>query len=59
MRFDVPVVGLDTLRSMLDARARVLAVESQRSIILGREKLVKEAEEAGIAIVGVSDRTAA
>jgi DUF1009 family protein len=59
MRFDVPVVGLDTLRSMLDAQARVLAVESQRSIILGREKLVKEAEEAGIAIVGVSDRTAA
>jgi DUF1009 family protein len=59
MRFDVPVVGLDTLRSMLDARARVLAVESQRSIILGREKLVREAEEAGITIVGVSDRTAA
>jgi DUF1009 family protein len=37
----------------------VLAIESQRSIILGREKLVREAEEAGITIVGVSDRTAA
>jgi DUF1009 family protein len=55
MRFDVPVVGLDTLRSMLDVQARVLAVESGKSIIIGKEKLIKEAEKAGITIVGVSD----
>jgi len=55
MRFDVPVVGLDTLRSMRDVQARVLAVESGKSIILKKEKLIQKAEEAGIAIVGVSD----
>jgi len=55
MRFDVPVVGLDTLRSMIGVQARVLAIESGKSIILKREKLIKEAEKAGIAIVGVSD----
>ncbi|MBI5076495.1 MAG: UDP-2,3-diacylglucosamine diphosphatase LpxI [Nitrospirae bacterium] len=55
MRFDVPVVGPDTLRSMFNVQARVLAVESGKSIILKKEKLIKKAEEAGIAIVGVSD----
>lgn len=58
MRFDVPVVGLDTLNSMLEVKARVLAVESGKSIIIGMEKLIKEAERAGITIVGVSDTTA-
>jgi DUF1009 family protein len=57
MRFDVPVVGLDTLKSMLDVKARVLAVESGKSIIIGKERLIKEAEKAGITIVGVSDTT--
>ena len=55
MRFDVPVVGLDTLGSMLEVKARVLAVESGKSIIIDKEKLIKEAEKVGIAIVGVSD----
>jgi DUF1009 family protein len=59
MRFDVPVVGLDTLRAMIEAQARVLAVEADKSIILRRKKLVREAEEAGIAIVGISDKSAA
>jgi UDP-2,3-diacylglucosamine hydrolase len=58
MRFDVPVVGIDTLKSMLNVQARVLAVESGKSIVIGMEKLVKEAERAGITIVGVSDTTA-
>jgi DUF1009 family protein len=57
MRFDVPVVGLDTIRSMLEVKARVLAVESGKSIIIGKEQLIKEAEEEGITIVGVSDTT--
>lgn len=52
MRLDVPVVGTATLTAMISARARVLAVEAQRSIIVGREKLVKEADAAGISIVG-------
>lgn len=52
MRLDVPVIGLKTLKSMVNVRARVLAVEANRSMIINREKLVKEAEEAGISLVG-------
>ena len=52
MRFDVPVTGLDTLRTMILIRARVLAVEAERSILLNRGGLVSEADDAGISVVG-------
>jgi DUF1009 family protein len=54
MRFDVPVVGLNTIRAMLEVDARVLSVESKKSIILSREKIIKESKKAGISIVGYS-----
>lgn len=57
MRFDVPVVGFDTLRSMIESEARVLAVEAEKSILLNREKLLKQADEAGIAVVGFKDKS--
>ncbi len=53
MRLDVPVVGLSTLKSMIEVRARVLAIEAHRSIIIDREELVKEADKVGISIVGI------
>jgi hypothetical protein len=56
MRFDVPVVGPDTLRSMIAVQARVLAVESQKSILLQRARIAAEADNAGISIVGISDK---
>jgi DUF1009 family protein len=52
MRLDVPVVGLSTLKSMIQVRARVLAIEAEKSIMIGKERLIKEADEAGISIVG-------
>ena len=57
MRFDVPVVGLDTLRTMIEVEARVLAVEAGKSILLNREKLLTEANTAGIAVVGFKDNS--
>lgn len=52
MRFDVPVVGMNTLRAMIDVKSRVLALETGKTILLQREQLLKEANEAGITIVG-------
>lgn len=54
MRLDVPVVGLSTLKSMIDVAARVLVVEAQKSIIINRDKLIKEAEDADITLVGLN-----
>lgn len=52
MRFDVPVVGLNTLHTMIDIHAGALAVEAQQSIILNLGNMIKEADKAGISIVG-------
>lgn len=52
MRFDVPVVGLDTLKAMVGVGARVLALEAKKTILLNRGHFLKEAEEAGISVVG-------
>ncbi|MDA8078905.1 MAG: UDP-2,3-diacylglucosamine diphosphatase LpxI [Nitrospiraceae bacterium] len=52
MRFDVPAAGLDTLKTMQEVKARVLALEAGKSILMGREKVVAAANKAGITIVG-------
>lgn len=53
MRLDVPVIGIETLKSMTAVSARVLAVEACRSIMLNKERFIKEAEDSGITVVGI------
>ncbi len=53
MRYDVPVVGLDTLRAMIEVRASVLAVEAGRALIIQRQEMISMANEAGLSIMGV------
>lgn len=53
MRFDVPVVGPDTLESMIQCRASVLAVEAGKSIFIGRPEFLGRADKAGIVVAGV------
>ena len=53
-RFDVPTVGLDTVQTMYEAGARVLAVESQRTILLDGDDSITLANRLGIAIVALN-----
>jgi len=55
MRFDVPVVGIETLRTMKKVSARVLALEAGKCIIVEREKFIKEADKSGIVVIGVKN----
>jgi UDP-2,3-diacylglucosamine hydrolase len=50
MRFDVPVVGLPTIEQMKSARATALALDAGRTLLFDREKLIAQADAAGIAI---------
>lgn len=52
-RFDVPTIGPDTIEVMAAVRARVLAIEAGRTIVLDRETLAPLAEGAGISLVAV------
>lgn len=56
MRFDVPVAGIDTLRTMKKARAKVLALEAGKCIIINMKKFISKANEYGIVVVGTSNR---
>jgi DUF1009 family protein len=51
MRFDVPVIGVVTVETMIRAGATCLSVEAGRTLLFDREALVKRADEAAIAIV--------
>lgn len=51
MRFDVPVIGVRTVETMIAAGATCLSVESGRTLLFDREALIARADEAGIAIV--------
>lgn len=53
LRFDVPVVGRGTVQAMVEARAKVLAVESARTLIIDRPDVLAAADEAGLSVVGV------
>lgn len=53
MRFDVPVIGDQTLENTARAGLRGLVVESGRVLLLDRERLCRLAEEKRITIYGV------
>ena len=52
MRFDVPVVGVATIRAMRDAGATLLSLDADRALLLDGQDVIAAADEAGIAIVG-------
>ena len=53
MRFDVPVIGIRTIETMMQAGAACLSVEAGRTLLFDRETLLMKANQAGIAIVAV------
>ncbi len=56
LRFDVPAVGLETIRIMRELKGAVLAVEAGKTILIEKDELIAEAERAAIAVVGVSEK---
>ena len=54
LRFDVPAVGLDTIATMREVKAAVLAIEAGKTLIFDRPEMLKTADQAGIAVWGIS-----
>lgn len=52
-RYDLPVVGVNTLHAMHDAGLSGLFVEAGCVLILGREDFIREADSLGICVTGV------
>jgi DUF1009 family protein len=51
MRFDVPVIGVATIRAMQAAGATCLAVEAGKTLLFDPAAIIAAADQAGIAIV--------
>jgi hypothetical protein len=56
MRFDVPVIGVQTLETMIRAGASCLAIEAERTLLFDGDAIIRRAAEAEIAIVAVPRR---
>ncbi len=54
LRFDVPVIGLRTIDTMIEAGATCLSVEAGRTLLFDREGLLDRANKAAIAILAVT-----
>ena len=51
MRFDVPVIGLPTIETMMRAGATCLSIEAGRTLLFDREALLDRANRAAMTIV--------
>ena len=52
MRFDVPVVGIATVRAMQEAGASALSIDAGRTLVIEGRAVITAADDAGIAIAG-------
>jgi UDP-2,3-diacylglucosamine hydrolase len=52
-RFDLPAVGPDTVEAMRESRCRVLAVEAGSTLVMDLPEMIRRADKARIAVVGL------
>jgi DUF1009 family protein len=59
LRFDLPAIGVETVKTMQEVKASCLAIEAGRTIILDRETVTLEADRAGITITALGEGASA
>ena len=53
MRWDVPAVGPETMKRLIDNKFRALVMDSEKLYLIEKDRLLTMADEAGITVVGV------
>jgi UDP-2,3-diacylglucosamine hydrolase len=54
MRFDVPVVGPDTIQTAADAQVDVIAVEAGKTLILGLDEVIARCERLKVTLLALN-----
>ena len=54
-RFDLPAIGTRTIAVMREVSASVLAVEKGQALLFDADRVIRDADDAGIAVVGVEE----
>jgi UDP-2,3-diacylglucosamine hydrolase len=52
IRFDVPVIGVETIRIAAEAKLRVIAIEAGKTLLLEKGSVIELANRAKISIIG-------
>jgi hypothetical protein len=54
LRFDVPAVGLETIRVMAEVKATVLALEAGKTLIFEKDEMLALADQLKMAVIGLT-----
>jgi len=54
MRFDLPVIGINTIETMIKANAKTLALQADKTIILDKEEVIALADKNKISIIALN-----
>ncbi|MDP2929069.1 MAG: UDP-2,3-diacylglucosamine diphosphatase LpxI [Candidatus Omnitrophota bacterium] len=50
-RFDVPLVGSDTIKAIAENKGRVLALEEKKTFLMNKDEAVRIADEFGLSVI--------
>jgi len=53
MRFDIPVIGFETIKKLVESKINIIAVEAEKMLFYDEKAAVKLADDSDISIVGV------
>jgi hypothetical protein len=53
MRFDLPVVGKNTVTTMVKIKARVLVLEAEKTLFFDKDNAISLAEKNNISIISI------
>lgn len=53
MKFDIPVIGPQTIRSMTEVKAACIAIEAKKTLIIDKEEAIALADNNSISIIAV------
>ena len=57
MRFDVPVVGVPTIKTMIEAGATCLCLNANKTLMFDRKEMLDLANKNNICVIGVANET--
>lgn len=53
MRFDVPAVGLETIKNMYESGVGVLVIEAYKAVVFNKDEMISYADKKGISIIAM------
>ena len=55
LRFDVPSVGLETVKTMSEVKASILALEAAKTLIFEKKEMIEYADGSGISVISIDN----